>query len=276
MRVSRSVFLFLFSMTLTSFITIFAVVKVYAQTQNPTLTSHQLGQAEIEKIITAFTAKEAEFRRKLNGYSFQRDAKLQKCPCAPEEKDNSEADNGRYHRVSKFSFDDSAKRYEKITYFPVPTGGMNLIVTPEDLEDLGGVNPFALEPSKISEYNFIYIGKERIDELDLYVFDVAPKVMPNPKKTKERYFIGRVWVEDQDFQIVKTRGKGIPETKTNKFPVVETIREHIDGKYWFPVLSWAEETLQFDNGNTLPLRMKIVYSEYKEYKGKVKIIEIDP
>src|SRR5678809_1415137 len=107
-------------------------------------------------------------------------------------------------------------------------------MTPEDLEDLGGVNPFALEPDAIPKYSFTYVGKDHIDELDLWVFDVTPKVMPDAKKIKDRLFSGRIWVDTQDLQIVKTKGKGVPETKNNKFPSVETYREHIDGKYWFP------------------------------------------
>ena len=81
--------------------------------------------------------------------------------------------------------------------------------------------------------------------------------MPDPKKTKERFFLGRVWVDDQDLQIVKTKGKGVPETKRNKFPIVETYREQIDGRYWFPTYSYADEELLFDNGDTLHVRMKV-------------------
>ncbi|MBO0237265.1 hypothetical protein, partial [Vibrio parahaemolyticus] len=76
----------------------------------------------------------------------------------------------------------------------------------EDLEDLGGVNPFAIEPSAIPQYNFTYIGKEKIDELDLFVFDVTPKVIPDPKKSTQRLFIGRIWVDDKDLMIVKSKG----------------------------------------------------------------------
>ena len=99
-----------------------------------------------------------------------------------------------------------------------------------DLEDLGGVNPFALEPRNISQYNFNYLGKEKIDELNLHVFEVAPKVMPNPK-SGIRLFTGRIWVDDEDLMIVKSKGKAVPETKDNKFPIVETWRENVDGKY---------------------------------------------
>jgi len=132
-----------------------------------------------------------------------------------------------------------------------------------------------LEPSKISKYDFKYVGKEKIDELSLYVFDVTPKVIPDPKKTKERLFVGRVWVDDQDLQIVKTKGKGVPETKTNKFPVVETYREQFGGKYWFPTYSYADEELLYDSGDTLHVRMKVRYSDFAPARADVKIIEID-
>jgi len=228
-------------------------------------TSKTLSGAEIERIIKAFTTKEAEFHRALNEYAFKRDALLQTVGMGGQI-------TGEYHRVSNFSFDDQGIRYEKITLFPMPSFPG---VTPEDLEDLGGVNPYALEPSKTDQYNFRYVGKERIDELDLYVFDVTPKVVPDPKKTKQRLFLGRVWVDDHDLQIVKTRGKGVPETKINKFPNVETYREEIDGHYWFPTYSYADEELIFDNGEPLHIRMKVRYSDFVVGHGKVRITEIE-
>ena len=132
----------------------------------------------------------------------------------------------------------------------------------------------ALEPSKINEYNIRYVGKEKIDELDLYIFDVSPKVIPNPKKTKERLFTGRIWVDDQDLQIVKTKGKGVPETKQNKFPTVETYREHIDGRFWFPTYSYADEELIFDNGSSLHVRMKVRYTDFTPSRATLKVTEI--
>src|SRR2546423_14226144 len=194
-----------------------------------TIAPPSLSPAQIDDIVRKFTAKETHFRHALNSYAFKRDALVQEIGMGGQV-------IGEYHRVSDFTFDDQGNRYEKINFFPMPsfTG-----VTPEDLEDLGGVNPFALEASKLNQYNFKYVGKERIDELDLFVFDVAPKVMP--KKSIERFFVGRIWVDDRDLQIVKSKGKGVPETKENKFPVVETYREQIDGKYWFPTYSYAYE-----------------------------------
>jgi TonB family protein len=146
-------------------------------------------------------------------------------------------------------------------------------VTNEDLDDLGGVNPFALEGARAGLYNFKYVGKERIDELDLYVFDVSPKVMPSPK-SKDRVFVGRIWVDDHDLQIVKAKGKAGPETKTNKFPIVETYREQIDGKFWFHTYVYADDDLIFDNGTDFRVRMRVKYSDYRVGRGKVTITEV--
>lgn len=227
-------------------------------------TDGPINPAEAERIIRAFTAKEAEFRRALNSYSFKRDALIQSIGMGGQV-------IGEYHRVSNFTFDDQGNRYEKITFFPMATMPE---VTAEDIEDLGGIKPFALEPSKVNMYNIRYVGKEKIDELNLYIFDVQPKVMPDPKKSKERLFSGRIWVEDQELNIVKTKGKGVPETKVNKFPTVETYRENIDGRYWFPTYSYADEELVFDNGGSLHVRMKVRYTDFTPSRATLRVTEL--
>ncbi len=233
--------------------------------QNAAATSDSLSQAEIDRIIDKLTAREAHFRKALNIYSFKRDVMLQTLGMGGQI-------TGEYHRVSTFTFDDQGNRFEKISFFPMPSFGG---VTQEDIDDLGGIQPFALDPTKRDRYNFKYVGREKIDELTLYVFDVAPKVLPDPKKTKERLFAGRIWVEDQDLQIVKTKGKGLPETKINKFPTVETYREQIDGKYWFPTYAYADEELIFDNGEPLHIRLKVRYTDFAPARADVKVIEVD-
>jgi hypothetical protein len=224
-----------------------------------------LSQAEINRIIAAFTSKEAQFRQALNQYSFKRDAVIQSLGMGGQV-------IGEYHRVSFFTFDDQGNRYEKINFFPMPSFGG---VTAEDLDDLGGINPFALEPGKVDRYNFKYSGKEKIDELNLYVFDITPKVIPDPKKIKERLFTGRVWVDDQELQIVKTKGKGVPETKINKFPVVETYREQFGGRFWFPTYSYADEELIFDNGQPLHIRMQVKYSDFAPARADVRVVDVE-
>jgi TonB family protein len=231
-----------------------------------TVTPSTLPQARIDEIIRSFTAKETRFRQALNSYAFKRDALVQTIGMGGQV-------TGEYHRVSFFTFDDQGNRFEKINFFPMPTL-TGISVTAQDLEDLGGVNPFALEAGKINQYNFKYVGKEKIDELELFVFDVSPKIMPDPKKVKERLFQGRIWVEQEDLQIVKARGKGVPETKDNKYATFETYREQIDGKYWFPTYTYADDELVFGNGNSVRLRMLVKYTDFVVGHGKVTITEI--
>ncbi|MCM3900113.1 MAG: hypothetical protein ND866_00245 [Pyrinomonadaceae bacterium] len=234
------------------------------QSNDQRTTSTADGSSDIAKIIRAFTAKETEFRQALSEYAFNRDAVIRTIGMGGQV-------TGEYRRVSQFVFTDQNERFEKITFFPQPTL-TELIFTKEDLEDLGGVQPFALEASKIDRYDFKYVGKEHLDELDTYVFDVAPKVVP--KKVSERFFEGRIWVDDQDLQIVKVRGRGVPQGD-QRFPVFETYRQQIDGRYWFPTYTSADDELVFPKGQTVHIRMLVRYTDYKRFGSKVKVIEID-
>ena len=219
---------------------------------------------DVDKIIRAFTAKETEFRRALAEYAFTRDASVQTIGMGGQV-------TGEYHRTSQFVFNDSNERFEKITFFPLSTL-TEVTVTAEDLEDLGGVQPFALEASKIDQYDFKYAGKERLDELDTYVFDVGPKIIP--KKINERFFQGRIWVDQDDLQIVKVRGKGVPEGN-QRFPVFETYRQQIDGHYWFPTYTYADDELIFPKGGTVHIRMLVRYNDYKRFRSKVKVVDVN-
>ncbi len=97
-----------------------------------------------------------------------------------------------------------------------------------------------------------------------------------PQSTgKKRYFQGRLWVDDHDFQIVKTYGKTVPDIKKKKnqenlFPKFTTWREQIDGKYWFPTYTRAEDTLKFAIGD-VKIREIVKYSNYKRFGSKVTI-----
>ena len=243
---------------------IFAAIS-FAQEQS-TIKKVPLSQTEIDRIIKKFTSNEGLFRRALAEYNFSRKAIIQTIGMGGNV-------TGEYRRDSEMIIPPAGARFEKIVYAPVDTL-TELQITPEDLEDLGGVNPFALEPSAVDKYNFNYVGKEHIDELDLFVFDVTPKVMPDPKSGL-RLFSGRVWVDDHDLMIVKTKGKAVPEWKNNRFPVVETYRENIDGKYWFPTYVYADDELVFEKGNTVHMRMKVTYANYKIAHSDVRILDDD-
>jgi len=247
----------------------FVTAGLGQQTQPvPNLTKSSMSPTEVERIVKKFTANEGEFRQALTNYVFNRFATINTVGLGGQI-------TGTYRRDSFMTLNQDGSRFEKVLFAPTPTTYPGL-VTPEDLEDLGGINPFALEPSNVDKYNINFVGTEHIDELDLYVFDVTPKVIPDPKKTKLRLFTGRVWVDKDDLMIVKSRGKAVPETKQNKFPVVETIREEVDGKYWFPTDARADDDLVFDSGDVLKIRMRVKYTNYRVGRSEVRILDDVP
>lgn len=243
-----------------------SAISAISQTAD-NIVKKDLSPAEIERIIKKVTENESYFREALTTYVFNRFATLQMIGMGGQVA-------GEYRRDSYMAFNPDGSRFEKVLFAPVATTPPGM-VTPEDLEDLGGVNPFALEPRFVSQYNFTFAGMEHIDELDLYVFDVTPKVIPDPKKSKLRLFTGRIWVDKDDLMIVKSKGKAVPETKDNKFPIVETYRENIDGKYWFPTYAYANDTLFFDKADALHIRMKVKYTDYRLGRSDVKILDDD-
>jgi hypothetical protein len=217
---------------------------------------------DVEQIIRALTAKETEFRRELNNYAFKRDAVIQLIGFGGQIA-------SEYHRVSNFTFDDSGNVSEKIIFFPMPS----LAPSQNDLDDLNSIQTYVLEPSRISQYSFTYVGKERIDEVDTYVFDIGPKVMPT-NKSQGRFFQGRIWVDDQDMQVVKARGKAVPEGK-ERFPTFDYYREQIDGRHWFPSYTYADDELVLPTGQVLHVRMRVRFTNYERSHGKVRILEAD-
>lgn len=243
-----------------------SAISIFAQTSSITsnVTKTDLSQAETDKIVKTFAENERRFRAALTEYVFNRNATIETVGMGGQI-------TGVYHRKSFMALRSSGERMEKITYFPMSTI-KEMQITTTDIEDLGGVSAFALEPEMIPLYNFTFIGKEKIDDLNLYVFDVMPKVMPK-SDSKQRYFQGRIWVDDRDLMIVKSKGKGYPEDKNNKYPIVETWRENVEGKYWFPSYASSDDEIIFDSGQSVKLKLRVKYTDYT--KGNVDVIVLD-
>jgi hypothetical protein len=97
-------------------------------------------------------------------------------------------------------------------------------------------------------------------------------VKPKKLAPGKRYFEGQVWVDDRDLQIVKSYGKGAGIAKGQEFPKFETYREQIDGQYWFPTYTHADDTLHFKNPPLdQRIRMVVKYQDYKRFVGKSTI-----
>ena len=216
-----------------------------------------------QEIIQKFAAKEAEFSQARNNYTYRQSVKM-------EELDpGGNPTGGKWELVEDIIFSPEGKRMEKVVYAPV-VSLRNILLTPEDEQDLRNVQPFVLTTSEISDYDINYLGREKIDEVGTYAFAVKPKKLI----TGKRYFEGQIWVDDRDLQVVKTYGKGVGVIKhggDNQFPKFETYREQIDGKYWFPTYTRADDTLHFKSGENQRIRMVVKYQDYKRYEGKSTI-----
>jgi hypothetical protein len=144
------------------------------------------------------------------------------------------------------------------------------MVTPEDEEDLRNVQPFVLTTAQVPDYQLDYLGREKVDEIGCYTFSVKP--LPKKMVVGKRYFEGEIWVDDRDLQIVKSYGKATGlKAGDQRFPKFETYREQIDGKYWFPTYTHADDTLHFKDGQDVRIAMTVKYQDYKRYEGKSTI-----
>ena len=243
----------------------FSAIGAFAQTSN--IIKKDLSQTEIDRIVKTFISNEMRFREALTTYVFNRSANISTVGMGGQI-------SGTYRRDSALTLTEDGRRIEKILYSPISTL-REISISAADLENLSGTDQFAIDPAVASNYNFTYLGKEKIDELDLYVFDVSLKATLDPKKVKQRYFVGRIWVDDRDLMIVKTKGKAFPIPKGEQFPTVETWRENVDGKYWFPSLASADDELVFDNGQVIKVRMRVKYNGYSVGESKVRVLDDD-
>ena len=218
----------------------------------------------VDEIIQKFAAKESEFQEARNDYTYRQTVKLEELDAS------GNPTGGKWTEVTDIIFTPEGKRMEKVVYAPV-VSLQHIQLTGEDERDLRDVQPFVLTTKDVGEYNVNYLGPEKIDDIGTYSFSVKPKkIVPG-----KRYFEGTIWVDDRDLQIVKTYGKGVGElkrgsSKGQQFPRFETYREQIDGKYWFPTYTHADDTLHFANED-VRIRMTVRYQDYKKYEGRSTI-----
>jgi hypothetical protein len=225
-----------------------------------------LTEAEAQDVIRRFAAKESEFAAARENYTYRQTVRVQ-------ETSEGGALGGKFEVVSDIIFSAEGKRTERVVRAPVPTL-RNIQLTPEDEQDLRSVQPFVLTSKDIDKYHVRFLGHETLDEIPCFSFAVKPKKMV----PGERYFSGIVWVDDRDLQIVKSYGRGTGVRKKgfdNQFPKFETYREQIDGKYWFPTFTTANDVLHFESGPQ-GIRMNVKYEDYKQFKSDVKITFGEP
>ena len=226
----------------------------------------------VEEIIRKFAAREEEMRRERELFTYQQTWYIQTV-------DQDGNVDGEHRESSDIVFNVQGKRYEKITDAPAPTL-TRILLTQQDIDDLEHIQPFVLTPDKIALYDVKYVGREQVDELSTYVFDVGPKKI----EKNQRYFQGRIWVDSRDLEIVKTYGKAVPDiikkgVPENLFPRFETIRENVEGNFWFPTYTHADDYLHFTGQPNVHIRMTVRYKNYKRFGATFKIgtpVEVKP
>ncbi|HZQ90554.1 MAG TPA: hypothetical protein VFA60_02040 [Terriglobales bacterium] len=223
----------------------------------------------VPDIIRRFASKEKEFKEARDNYTYRQSTKVQTL--------DGDTVSGEYQLVFDVNYDSRGRRLENVVYAPQSTleqGGISM--SREDFEDIRNTLPFVLTIDELGDYNITYVGQQHVDELDTYVFDVAPKQILKDR----RYFDGRIWVETRDLQIVKASGKSVPETRTKKeenlFPRFTTWREQIDGKYWFPTYTRADDVLHFSGGKNqfardVHIRIIVKYTNYRRFGSSSRI-----
>jgi hypothetical protein len=207
-----------------------------------------------DQIIRRFSGAETDFQRAYQSYGFTEDVKVETI--------EGNDVTGEFRRISNVHFDRD-KRMQYVTFSPQSSlRGAEL--SKEDFDDIER-NPFILTTTGILDYSVHYAGRQKVDQLQTYVFDVAPRELTKGR----RYFQGKIWVDQQGLQIVKTCGKSVPDDipqkpsrmsrlmrrkrapqPENVSPTMVTYRELIDGKYWFPTYRRADELLHFVSGFT--------------------------
>jgi hypothetical protein len=224
--------------------------------------THEPPSIPVEQIIQKFGDRELEFKKERDNYTYTQTFVVQTI-------DMDGRPDGEYRMTSDILFTPDGKRYEKVISAPPPTL-QRISLSQQDMDDLEHVQPFVLTSQELPKYEVKYIGREQVDELSTYVFDVGPKKI----EKNQRYFQGRIWVDDKDLNIVKSDGKAVPDIikkgNENVFPRFETFRENIEGHYWFPTYTRSDDELHFSTG-AIHIRMTVRYANYKRFGATIKI-----
>jgi hypothetical protein len=225
---------------------------------HPAIQNAPNGDRTPEQIIRRFAEKESEFFDAWMQYTYTQTATIQVLSA------NGVPQKESMTIVSEVVFKDDGTR---VVNHRSRNGRLrSLIYTDDDQEIIDNLNPFALTTKDLHLYDLRYQGKEKLDELQCYVFSVKPKSIQIGKF----YFDGKIWVDDRDLQIVKTLGKAVPQSKDKQFPEFETIRQVIDNKYWFPSWTHADSMLDFP-GNKVRIEETITYDNYKKFASDATI-----
>ncbi|HXU37904.1 MAG TPA: hypothetical protein VN937_16190 [Blastocatellia bacterium] len=177
----------------------------------------------------------------------------------------SQADiiTGKYYRFSQISYDRDGTRRERVqeNSSTLPKG---IYIGTETAENLTRIYHFIITSETLKQYEVDYVGRERIDDLNTYVFDVKPrfKLPDKSDKNRERFLKGRVWIDDEDHCVVKVAGEPVPEEKGHQAPNFETYFQNY-GSAWFPAYTSGVDFIRVE-GYFYRVVINLRYTGYKK------------
>jgi hypothetical protein len=208
-----------------------------------------------QEILNSTAAKGVQLVAALRSYTYYADLTIETV---------SDADviTGKYYRLSRVWFDEAGARQEKVLE-NTSTLPKDVYIGTNAAHNLTRVYQFFLTTEALQLYDFNYIGRERVDELDTLVFDVKPKLkLPDPERSSDRYLKGRIWIDGEDLCVVKVAGEALPEQNAHRTPRFETYYQNHD-RYWFPAFCSADDTIRVGR---YPRRVvvKVRFTGYKK------------
>ncbi|HTS28926.1 MAG TPA: hypothetical protein VMH81_23810 [Bryobacteraceae bacterium] len=200
--------------------------------------------------------RESESEAERNEYTYRQTVTI-------EELDDHGGARGVYREIRDIIFSPKHERSEE----PIGKPQNNLkylVMTEEDFRDIRDIQPLVLTEDRLWNYETKSRGDETMDDIDCWVLQVRPRQILDG----QRFFEGLIWVDKKEYNIVHMEGQAVPQIRTTKtenlFPRFTTVRRPVDGKHWFPVYTYADDTLHFRTGPQRE-RLRIAYSNYKRF-----------
>ena len=200
--------------------------------------------------------RETETEAERNQYTYRQTFTL-------EELDERGILRGQYREIRDIIFSPQQERSEKL--IGKPENGLKFLkLTKEDFQDIRDIQPLVLTEDRLWNYEIRNRGEETMDGVDCWVIEARPRQILED----QRFFEGLIWIDKKDYNVVRMEGRAVPQirstTSENLFPRFTTVRRPVDGQYWFPVYTLADDTLQFRTGPQRE-RLRISYSNYKRF-----------
>jgi hypothetical protein len=209
----------------------------------------------VPEIIKRFSENEDAMLKAHPAYGYHKVVRV-------EELDDNGKAAGTFQFTTELAQLPDGRTYERELKHPETS--LNVLnLEPEALTPLLKIPPLPFTSAQLVHYDVHYVGTQQLDELNTYIFRIEPKQV----ERQRAYFKGVIWVDDQDFVIVKTLGHWVTELgeiSTDNFPFkfFDTYRENVQGKIWFPSYLRSDDSVNTKHG-LVHVRLIVRWEDYK-------------